>query len=131
MSSSEWTHQDIMTAIFGLDSWFDSMRLPGGYGGPVAHWWDDCLIYQGPGLDWRYEGIILGYLNLWESTGDRYWLNKANRAGDDLVQGQLPSGNFNNSKCHWMASRIYSGLPRSSVNCLELPSSSKQFGETA
>lgn len=98
MSSSEWTHQDIMTAIFGLDSWFDSMRLPGGYGGPVAHWWDDCLIYQGPGLDWRYEGIILGYLNLWESTGDRYWLNKANRAGDDLVQGQLPSGNFNNSK---------------------------------
>jgi hypothetical protein len=36
-----------------------------------------------------------------------------------------------NSKCHWMASRIYSGLPRSSVNCLELPSSSKQFGETA
>ncbi len=98
MSSSEWTRQDIMTVIRGLDTWFDSMRLPGGYGGPVVHWWDDCLIFQGPGLDWRYEGIILGYLNLWESTGDRCWLNKARRAGEDLIHGQLPSGNFLNSK---------------------------------
>ncbi|MCK4726548.1 MAG: hypothetical protein KAT29_12125, partial [Anaerolineales bacterium] len=95
---SDQTRQDIVTAIVGLDSWFDSMRLPGGYGGPVAHWWDDCLTYQGPGLDWRYEGIIIGYLNLWESTGNMCWLSKARRAGDDLLSGQLPSGNFRNSK---------------------------------
>jgi hypothetical protein len=98
LSLSNHTRQAIETAIVGLDSWFDSMRLPGGYGGPVAHWWDDCLKYQGPGLDWRYEGIINGYLNLWESTGDMCWMSKARRAGDDLLSGQLPSGNFRNSK---------------------------------
>ena len=98
LSLSSETWQAIEMAILGLDSWLDSMRLPGGYGGPVAHWWDDCLIYQGPGLDWRYEGIIIGYLNLWESTGDMGWLSKARRAGDDLLFGQLPSGNFRNSK---------------------------------
>lgn len=98
LSISERTWQEIIIAILGLDSWFDSMRLPNGYAGPVAHWWDDCLIYQGPGLDWRYEGIIHGYLNLWTSTGDCCWLSKAKRAGDDLLYGQLPSGNFRNSK---------------------------------
>ncbi len=39
-----------------------------GYGGPVVHWWNHSLAYQGAGLDWRYEGIIDGYLS---SGGDR------------------------------------------------------------
>jgi hypothetical protein len=73
------------------------MRGPGGYSGPVVHWWRDCLDYSGPGLDWRYEGIIIGYLNLWAATGEASWLAKARRAGDDLMNGQLPSGNFRNS----------------------------------
>lgn len=83
--------------VNGLESWLDSMRQSDGYGGPVAHWWADCLDYAGTGLDWRYEGILIGYLNLWNSTGDLPWLLKARRAGDDLVGGQLPSGNFRNS----------------------------------
>jgi hypothetical protein len=87
----------VREAVAGLDSWLDSMRQPGGYGGPVAHWWQDCLDYTGPGLDWRYEGIITGYLNLWAATGEDQWLAKARRAGDDLLDGQLPSGNFRNS----------------------------------
>ena len=65
------------------------MRCPGGYGGPVAHWWAQSLLYTGPGLDWRYEGVIAGYLNLWSNTNDSHWLDKARRAGDDLVTGQL------------------------------------------
>lgn len=73
------------------------MRTPMGYSGPVAHWWYNCLTYTGVGLDWRYEGIILGYLNLYEQTGDQRWLVKARRAGDDLVRGQLPTGNYRNS----------------------------------
>lgn len=83
--------------VLGLDTWLDSMRQSGGYGGPVVHWWNDCLLYTGPGLDWRYEGVILGYLCLWEKTGQRIWLDKAIRAGDDLIAGQLPSGTFRNS----------------------------------
>lgn len=84
-------------AVLQLDGWLDSVRLPGGYGGPVVHWWRDCLEYTGPGLDWRYEGILIGYLNLWDATGETRWLAKAKRAGDDLCAGQLPSGHYRNS----------------------------------
>lgn len=47
--------------------------------------------------DWRYEGIICGYVNLYRSTGEVRWLDRARQAGDDLVVAQLPSGNFRNS----------------------------------
>lgn len=87
----------INPAIALLDAWLDTMRGPDGYGGPVVHWWQDCLLFTGAGLDWRYEGIIIGYLNLYQRTGDERWLAKARQAGDDLVQGQLPTGNFRNS----------------------------------
>lgn len=84
----------VSRAAAGLDAWLDTMRGPGGYGGPVAHWWQQSLLYTGPGLDWRYEGIIHGYLRLWERTGLERWLNKAQRAGDDLVRGQRPDGHY-------------------------------------
>lgn len=84
-------------SIADLDAWFETMRGPGGYGGPVVHWWQNCLSYTGAGLDWRYEGIISGYLTLWRRTGQSVWLLKARRAGDDLVHGQLSSGNFQHS----------------------------------
>ena len=92
---------EITDAVLGLDRWFDAMRVDWptpGYGGPVVHWWNHCLAYQGAGLDWRYEGIIAGYLTLWERTGGRHWLNKAIRAGDDLAVGQLPDGSFVSSQ---------------------------------
>lgn len=87
----------INNAVARLDAWFETMRGPGGYGGPVAHWWQQSLLFTGPGLDWRYEGIIAGYLNLWERSGETRWLKKAVRAGDDLVSGQLDDGHFCNS----------------------------------
>lgn len=83
--------------VSNLDAWLETMRGPDGYGGPVVHWWQNCLSYTGAGLDWRYEGIISGYLTLWRRTGQPVWLAKATRAGDDLVRGQLPSGNFRHS----------------------------------
>jgi hypothetical protein len=52
------------------------------------------LLFCGPGFDWRYEGIILGYLEVARRSGQRSALAKARRAGDDLVAAQLPSGNF-------------------------------------
>jgi hypothetical protein len=55
------------------------------------------LLFCGPGLDWRYEGIIRGHVTLFDRTGDPRWLAKARRAGDDLVRGQLPDGRFRNS----------------------------------
>jgi hypothetical protein len=81
-------------ALGRLDAWLDTMRGPDGYGGPVAHWWQQSLCYTGTGRDWRYEGIIAGYLLLWERTGAEGWLSKARRAGDDLLAGQLPDGHY-------------------------------------
>lgn len=81
-------------AMSRLDAWLETMRGPGGYGGPVAHWWQQSLVYTGPGHDWRYEGLIAGYLQLWKRTGEQRWLDKARRAGDDLVAGQLANGHF-------------------------------------
>jgi hypothetical protein len=85
---------NIDNALARLESWLESMRAADGYGGPVVHWWRQCLLYTGAGMDWRYEGIILGYLELWKRTGKPRWLAKAQRAGDDLVSAQLASGNF-------------------------------------
>lgn len=80
-----------------LDRWLDTMRGSDGYTGPVAHWWQNCLQFAGAGLDWRYEGIIIGYLEILRRTGEEIWLDKARRAGDDLLRGQLETGNFRNS----------------------------------
>lgn len=91
----------IAEIVRGLDRWFESMRVDWptpGYGSPVVHWWQHSLTYQGSGLDWRYEGIIAGYLNLWQKTGAAEWLEKACRAGHDLTDGQLQNGHFANSR---------------------------------
>ena len=87
----------VVRAIGLMDIWLDNMRGPGGYGGPVVHWWRDSLIFCGPGLDWRYEGIIAAYLTLFDRTGQTQFLDKARRAGNDIVGGQLADGTLRNS----------------------------------
>lgn len=87
----------IVEAIQGWVAWLDTMRRPEGYAGPVTHWWQNCLYFTGAGLDWRYEGIIIGCLNLLHRTGDPAWLARAQRAGDDLLRGQLADGRFRHS----------------------------------
>lgn len=86
--------QSIAQRVAKIDAWFDTIRAPSGYGGPIVHWWQNSLQFTGAGLDWRYEGIVQGYLNLYQKTQNKHWLEKAKRAADDLVRGQLPSGNF-------------------------------------
>ena len=55
------------------------------------------MIFCGPARDWRYEGIIAGYLNLARATGELRWVEKACRAGDDLVGGQGEDGHYQHS----------------------------------
>ena len=83
--------------ILALDRWLDTTRSGSGYGGPVAHWWESCLGYVGAMADWRYEGIVCGYLNLHEKTGEVKWLDKARLAGDDLVAAAMADGRYRNS----------------------------------
>ena len=84
-------------AIARLDAWLETMRGPGGYTGPVSHWWESCWLYTGPMIDWRYEGIICGYVELFRKGGDERWLDRAVRAGEDAVAAQTPDGHFGNS----------------------------------
>ena len=93
-------------ALVRVAAWLETMRvvpgahpagggaLRGGYGGPVVHWWRDSLRYCGPGFDWRYEGLILGYLALARRSREEGWLERARRAGDDLLAAQLPGATF-------------------------------------
>jgi hypothetical protein len=93
-SDRQSSSEAIDRAVARIDAWLDTMRGPDGYGGPVVHWWQQSLLYTGAGLDWRYEGIIAGYLQLWQRSHDERWLMKAMRAGDDLVAGQTENGHY-------------------------------------
>ena len=90
--------ESIAQAIADLDAWLQTMRQPGGYGGPVTHWWQHRMQYTGPGLDWRYEGILIGYATLYEKTGQTVWLDRLEAAVTDLVEGQRPDGSFRASR---------------------------------
>jgi hypothetical protein len=89
--------EGLLTTIARLDAWLETMRSRHGYTGPVAHWWESCLLYSGPMIDWRYEGIVTGCLTLFERTGESRWLDRAVRAGEDILRGQLATGEFYNS----------------------------------
>lgn len=115
------------------DQWFDTMRGPRGYSGPVPHWWRSSLLYAGSGLDWRYEGIILGYLSLFHKTGQVLWLEKAEIAGKDLVHGILDSGNFAASGFE-MNPSSQDRTPHEAacdLGLLELASALKELGRTS
>ncbi|HEY8744936.1 MAG TPA: hypothetical protein VIU62_17745 [Chloroflexota bacterium] len=81
-------------ALSRLEAWLETLRAPNGYGGPVVHWWGQCLRFTGAAADWRYEGIILGYLRLWERSRAEVWLDRACRAADDVLAQALPSGGY-------------------------------------
>lgn len=90
--------ETIAQAVANLDAWLQTMRQPGGYGGPVTHWWQHRLQYAGPGLDWRYEGILIGYATLYRKTGQSVWRERLQAAVTDLVEGQRPDGSFRASR---------------------------------
>ena len=88
-------HERIAQAIANLDAWLETMRQPGGYGGPVAHWWQNRFQYTGPGLDWRYEGILVGYATLAKKAPeDERWHRRLAAAAKDLIDGQRPDGGY-------------------------------------
>ncbi len=90
--------EKLTAALARQHAWFDSMRQPGGYGGPVVHWWQHRLRYTGRGLDWRYEGLLIGYRRLLANGDDPRWRDRLERAANDLRDGQLPSGHFRASR---------------------------------
>src|SRR5688572_4549089 len=94
------------------------MRGCTGYAGPVTHWWQSCLLYCGPMFDWRYEGIITGYLQLFQKTADLRGLRRALAAADDIHCAQLPDGRFRNSS--FEIGPIEGGTPHEAAVCIGL-----------
>lgn len=85
---------DMLSAVGRLDAWFETMRQQGGYGGPVVHWWRHSLRYTGPGIDWRYEGILQAHATLYQRTHQSIWRNRIELAVNDVVSRQLPEGSY-------------------------------------
>ena len=111
----------ITPAVHKLDAWLQTMRGSGGFAGPISHWWESSWLYCGPMIDWRYEGILTGYVRLFEATGREVWLERAQQAADDVVAAQLPSGCYRNSSFQYGA--IEGGTPHEAginVGLLEL-----------
>lgn len=81
-------------ALVNLDAWLETMRQEGGYGGPVAHWWQNRYRYTGPGLDWRYEGVLIGYVTLRQKTHAPRWCARLRCAAKDLLAGQGADGSY-------------------------------------
>ena len=86
-----------LTVVSKLDAWLESMRGPDGYTGPVSHWWESSFLYTGPLYDWRYEGIIDGYRELYLRTKDSLYLERALLAAADLEPQLTADGRFLNS----------------------------------
>ncbi|MER3478955.1 MAG: hypothetical protein C4327_00305 [Meiothermus sp.] len=108
----------IAQAIANLEAWLETLRQPGGYGGPVCHWWQNRLRYTGPGHDWRYEGILIGYLILWQKTGEARYRQRLNQAAGDLLDGQLPDGGYSASRFELNPGRL--GTPHEAAATLGL-----------
>lgn len=119
--------KEISENLSKLDKWLDSMRCEEGYTGPISHWWDSSFLYTGVQIDWRYEGIITGYLELYRKTDNNQWLEKATRAGEDVLNGQLPTKKFLNSS--FQIGPIEGGTPHEAAVDVGLLELSKQLKE--
>lgn len=84
-------------AVSNLSAWLQGMRAADGYGGPVMHWWESNFLNTGAGFDWRYEGVIDGYRELYLRSAEPEHLRLAVQAAGDLLPQQLPDGRFRRS----------------------------------
>lgn len=99
--SSHPAHSDWAQRLVNLDAWLETMYQQAsasvgyaGYGGPVAHWWQNRFRYAGAGFDWRYEGLLIAYAELYAKTQAQCWLERLERASADVMRAQLPNGHY-------------------------------------
>ena len=121
---------DINKTLGRLFQWFQTVHGPGGFGGPISHWWESSMLYCGPMADWRYEGILCGYVSLYRSTHDARWLDRAIIAAEDVLSAQLISGKFRNSA--FQQGPMEGGTPHEAgvdVGLLELATLFREIGD--
>jgi hypothetical protein len=90
-------YRNVLFGVLRISHWLDTMRHPLGYSGPISHWWESQFLYTGPQVDWRYEGIIDGYCELFLRTNQQIFLDKAIQAANDVLYQVMPDGRFQRS----------------------------------
>ena len=121
----------IFSSLLAMDRWFESLRTPQGIGGPVSHWWESSLLYCAPMIDWRYEGLLSGYVELYRKTNQQTWLERAVVTGNEACGAQLDNGCFWNSS--FQIGPIEGGTPHESavdVGLLELAALLRELGDS-
>jgi len=108
-------------------SWLSTMKQAKGYCGPVTHYWSDSLDYIGPGNDWRYEGLIKGFLGLYKKTGQKEFLAASIECGDFVLAAQKKSGAYLNSAFEANPSFNHVGTPHESSVDIGLIELSKEL----
>jgi len=87
-------------ALAGLAAWLDTVRVPGGYGGPAVGVRTASLSYCGPAADWRLEGILDGWGALANGGGAGVSATALARLASDLATlapAMLRDGTLRNS----------------------------------
>ncbi len=85
------------SALGRLEGWLATMRGPGGYYGPVVGLRGVSMAWCGAGHDWRWEGLLDGWVALHRRTGDPVYLERMDAALQALIPAQLANGAFCNS----------------------------------
>lgn len=89
--------QAVAQALGQLENWLATMRGDGGYYGPVVGLRGTAMGWCGPGHDWRWEGLLDGWVARHRRTGSPVYLERVTQALTDLRQAQQANGTFRNS----------------------------------
>ncbi|RLF10204.1 MAG: hypothetical protein DRJ69_03445 [Thermoprotei archaeon] len=84
----------LLEALGKIYFWIQSVRVDRGFTSPIIHIWRNSLLYCGPIIDWRYEGLIEGLLNLYVSSNDGKWLDMAIEYSKDIINALTPTGHL-------------------------------------
>lgn len=87
----------MMTALGALEGWFSTLRGEGGYYGPAVGMRGVAISWCGPAHDWRWEGLLDGWVARHKCTADPVYLDRLELAHRDLHAAQLADGSFRNS----------------------------------
>jgi hypothetical protein len=91
------TNGSIDAALGRLEGWMATMGGSAGYYGPVVGLRGVSMAWCGIGHDWRWEGLLDGWITLHRGTHDPVYLDRMDAALNALTSAQLANGAFCNS----------------------------------
>jgi hypothetical protein len=87
----------VETSLGQLEGWLATMHGTGGYYGPVVGLRGISMAWCGAGHDWRWEGLLDGWIILHRRTGDPVYFERMDAALQALQKAHLANGAFCNS----------------------------------